>query len=174
MRNLPSPGRADGGCCDGGGGCARRVCHRAHPHAHTQPCPNRLPIPHPHSQRPADPSALPVQTPTPSQGGGGGGTTGFSLPGTWLGPYPGSAQSCGSSYSEIHLNGNGTYSTTYESNNCGGLTVYGTYSTQGHTMYVHQQRSDCPTCTQSMSYSVTFSFIDANSLNINGYIYHRQ
>ena len=93
--------------------------------------------------------------------------------GDWLGPYPGSDVACGSSYSEIHFLSDGTYYTTYNTNDCGGFTIYGTYAVQGSNLIVHELRSDCGDCTLG-SFTVPYNFVTPNALNINGYTYYRQ
>ena len=98
--------------------------------------------------------------------------------GDWLGPMAGDAGRCGASYSEFFLQANGSYSVTSRSNDCGGFTVYGRYSARNGSISFDQLGSDCPACTQTAAYSVSISFIDANSLEMNdgtfSYIYHRQ
>jgi hypothetical protein len=94
--------------------------------------------------------------------------------GTWLGPYPGETPSCGSSYSQIVFNSNSTYSTQYGSSLCGTFSVWGNFSVTGSTLHVNQTGTDCGDCQQSLSFSVPYSFINANALDINGYTYYRQ
>jgi hypothetical protein len=96
--------------------------------------------------------------------------------GDWLGPNPGepSGGSCGNTYSDIIFNLNSTYSTQYGTADCGTFSVWGTFSVSGSTLNVQETGTDCGDCQQSFSFSVPYSFINADALNINGYVYYRQ
>jgi hypothetical protein len=101
--------------------------------------------------------------------------------GTWLGPSPGDTGGCGTSYGEFVLQDNGAYSFTSQSMDCGGFTLYGHYHAGAGTITFHQQQSTCPTCTLPADYSVTYQFVDPNSMSMcdeggggRCYTYHRQ
>jgi hypothetical protein len=96
--------------------------------------------------------------------------------GTWLGPFPGepSGGSCGNTYSEIIFNSNSTYSDQYGSEYCTTFSVWGNFSVSGSTLNVHETGTDCGDCQQSFSFSVPYSFLNADALDINGYTYYRQ
>lgn len=96
--------------------------------------------------------------------------------GEWLGPFPGepSGGSCGNTYSEIIFNSNSTYSDQYGSEYCTTFSVWGNFSVSGSTLNVHETGTDCGDCQQSFSFSVPYSFINTDALNINGYTYYRQ
>jgi hypothetical protein len=118
-------------------------------------------------------------------GGTSGGTLGgqsggaAQLVGDWLGPFPTATGSCGASYGEFFFQANGSYAFNGNSENCGGFTPEGTYTVASNVITFHQTRvPNCPTCTQSLEYSVTFSFVTANDLQVCSgllcYTYARQ
>jgi hypothetical protein len=96
--------------------------------------------------------------------------------GTWLGPFPGepSGGTCGNTYSEIIFKSNSTYSDQYGSEYCTTFSVWGNFSVSGSTLKVHETGTDCGDCQQSFSFSVPYSFINTDALDINGYVYYRQ
>ena len=118
-------------------------------------------------------------------GGGGGGTSGGAtsqLVGDWLGPFPGPPGSCGKEYGEWFLYSTGSYTFTSNSQRCGGFTLYGQFGVQGNVITFHQQANPgCPTCAQSATFSVTFSFVTGGALRLcdtsaggSCYVYYRQ
>src|SRR5437660_12731685 len=88
-----------------------------------------------------------VANPTPStEDAPAAGPGAADLVGRWLGPMPGGTGRCGSAVSEWTLAGDGTYHVTNRSTDCGGFTVFGTYSADDRAVAFEQQCVDCPKC----------------------------
>jgi len=103
------------------------------------------------------------------------------LVGTWLGPYPGPEAACGKAYLEWFLYATGSYTSTWNSQLCGGSTAYGRYTVNGSLLTFHQQSvPGCPTCAQYATIPVTFRFITDDALRLCNYpsgacyLYYRQ
>jgi hypothetical protein len=103
------------------------------------------------------------------------------LVGHWLGPFPGPSGRCGKGYSEWFLYATKSYTSTWNSAQCGGATAYGRYTVAGDLLTFHQQAvPQCPTCTQKSVIEVKFRFITANAMNLcdypagSCYTYYRQ
>lgn len=103
------------------------------------------------------------------------------LVGTWLGPYPGPDAACGNGYSEWFLYATTSYTSTWNSQFCGGSTAYGRYTVNGSLLVFHQQSvPGCATCTQFESIPVTFRFLTYDALRLCDYpsgacyMYYRQ
>jgi hypothetical protein len=74
-----------------------------------------------------------------------------------------------------------SYTSTWNSQYCGGSTAYGHYSVSGTLLTFHQQSDPgCPTCTQVEPIPVTFHFLTVNALRLcdypagSCYMYYRQ
>jgi hypothetical protein len=101
--------------------------------------------------------------------------------GTWLGPFPGPAGDCGEGYSEWFMYATGSYTSTWNSENCGGTTSYGRYVVRGRLLLFEQEGDPgCPTCVQRQTIPVRYRFLTANALRLCDYpaglcyIYYRQ
>jgi len=117
--------------------------------------------------------------------GGNGGGTQAQFAGTWLGPVPGDQGLCGIAVGTWTFSLAGSYSFNAQHGSipnsnasCADFLLTGTYSVQGNTINFNQQHDQtCPVCPQTAQYSVAYSFITTNDLQIcdtQCYVYHRQ
>lgn len=129
---------------------------------------------------------LPVKSVKPSGVGAQSGelahrTVMQDLPGDWLGPFPAPPGACGYEYAEWFLYATGSYTLTWNSDNCGGSTSYGKYAVTGNLLSFNQKSvPSCPECTQREVIRVTFRFVTSSALRLCNYptgqcyLYYRQ
>jgi hypothetical protein len=101
------------------------------------------------------------------------------LLGAWLGPVPGDQGRCGTASGAFFFQSDATYAYNQQTMECGGFTSTGTYAVTGSSIAFQQlEVVNCPTCTQMAQFSVSFSFVTADSLEIcdpaGCWTYHRQ
>src|ERR1035437_7527673 len=132
--------------------------------------------PTPTSKPASNPTYVPTPSPTNSE-------TQLELDqaaivGKWLGPFPGSNPSCGSSYGEYEFAADGGYEVVNESDDCGGFTNAGTYTMTTSSIYFYQTSSSSPESPQTLDFSVGYSFSTSNAFTLTdaalSYTYQRE
>jgi hypothetical protein len=132
--------------------------------------------PTPTSKPSPNPTDVPTPSPTNSE-------TQLALDqaaivGKWLGPFPESSTSCGSSYGEYEFAADGGYEALNESDDCGGFTNAGTYTMTTSSIYFYQTSSSSPESPQTLDFSVGYTFTTSNAFTLTdaamSYIYQRE